>query len=97
MFPNKFRSIFVAETVFPSLPTYIKCFQHEKHCFSPLGMLKQCSTVQLYCKHKQYFKIRTSYCTVSRKMFPSLPTVGNMSKHRQEQCFRAMFLSLPRA
>ena len=28
MFPNKFRNIFVAETMFPSLPT---CFQLEKH------------------------------------------------------------------
>ena len=28
MFPDKFRNIFVAETMFPSLPT---CFQLEKH------------------------------------------------------------------
>ena len=30
---------------------------------------------------------------VSQQMFPSLPTVGNITKHRQE----TMFPSLPRA
>ena len=32
-----------------------------------------------------------------KKMFPSLPTVGNMTKHRQETMFLQLFPSLPRA
>ena len=32
MFPNKFRNIFVAETMFPSCPHVFKCFQHENYC-----------------------------------------------------------------
>ena len=34
LFPNKFRNIFFAETVFPIVFSQVfKCFQHEKHCF----------------------------------------------------------------
>ena len=42
-------------------------------------------------------KIRVSQCF--SKMFPSLPTVGNMTKHRQEvyNVSATMFPSLPRA
>ena len=41
MFPNKFRNIFVAETMFPSLPA---CFQMflARETFSRLGKFKKC-------------------------------------------------------
>ena len=42
MFPNKFRNIFVAETMFPSLPTCFQIFPTREALFSRLGMLKQC-------------------------------------------------------
>ena len=32
--------------------------------------------------------LRFVRANVSQQMFPSLPTVGNMTKHRQKQCFR---------
>ena len=32
MFPNKFRNIFVAETMFPKFPSLPTCFYLEKHC-----------------------------------------------------------------
>ena len=34
MFPNKFRNIFVAETMFPSLPTSFQMFAARKTWFS---------------------------------------------------------------
>ena len=37
--------------------------------------------------------LRLVRANVSQQMFPSLPTVGNMTKHRQE----TVFPSLPRA
>ena len=42
MFPNKFRNIFVAETMFPSLPTCFQIFLTQETLFSRLGMFKQC-------------------------------------------------------
>ena len=42
MFPNKFRNIFVAETMFPSLPTCYRMFPARETLFSRLGMLEQC-------------------------------------------------------
>ena len=42
MFPKKFRNIFVAETMFPSLPTCFQMFPARETLFSRLGMLKQC-------------------------------------------------------
>ena len=54
MFPKKFRSIFVAKTMFPSLPTSFQVFPAEETLFSLLGM----SNSRLQCKHKQYIKIR---------------------------------------
>ena len=41
MFPNKFRNIFVAETMFPSLPTCFQMFPARKTLFSRLGKLKK--------------------------------------------------------
>ena len=40
MFPNKFRNIFVAETMFPSLPTCFQVLPARETLFSRLGMLK---------------------------------------------------------
>ena len=42
MFPNKFRNILVAETMFPSLPTRFQMFPTRETLFSRLGMFKQC-------------------------------------------------------
>ena len=42
MFPKKFRNIFVAETMFPSLPTCFQMFPARETLFSRSGMLKQC-------------------------------------------------------
>ena len=46
MFPNKFRDIFIAEAMFPSLLARFQVFPVQKTLFSRLGMLKR------------YFKIR---------------------------------------
>ena len=40
MFPKKFRNIFVAETMFPSLPTCFQMFPARETLFSRLGMLE---------------------------------------------------------
>ena len=45
MFPNKFRNIFVAETMFPSLSTCFQMFPTQETLFSGLGMLKQMYTI----------------------------------------------------
>ena len=42
MFPNKFRNIFVAEAMFPSLPTCFQMFPTRETLFSRLAMFKQC-------------------------------------------------------
>ena len=42
MFPNKFRNVFVAETMFPNLPTCFQMFRARETLLSRLGMLKQC-------------------------------------------------------
>ena len=42
MFPNKFRNISVAETMFPSLPTCFQMFPTRETLFFRLGMFKQC-------------------------------------------------------
>ena len=41
MFSNKFRNIFVAETMFSSLPTCFQMFPARETLFSRLGMLKK--------------------------------------------------------
>ena len=41
-FPNKFRNIFVAETMFPGLPTCFQMFPARETLFSRLGALKHC-------------------------------------------------------
>ena len=41
MYPNKFRNIFVEETLFPILPTCFQMFRARETLFSRLGMLKQ--------------------------------------------------------
>ena len=41
-FPNKFRNIFVAETMFHSLPICFQMFPARETLFSRLGMLKHC-------------------------------------------------------
>ena len=48
MFPNKFRNIFVAETMFPSLPTCFQMFPAREILFFRLGKFKKCfkTTVQ---------------------------------------------------
>ena len=46
--------------------------------FSRLGMLEQCNVNNT---------LRFVRANVSQKMLPSLPTVGNMKKHRQETMF----------
>ena len=79
MFPNKFRNIFVAETMFPSLPTCFQMFSTQETLFSRLGMLKQCANINN--------TLRFVRVNVSQKIFPSLPTLGNMTKHRQETMF----------
>ena len=40
MFPNKFRNIFVAETMFPGLPSCFQMFPARETLFSWLGALK---------------------------------------------------------
>ena len=77
VFPNKFRSIFVAETMFPSLPICFQVFPVRKTLFSRLDKLKQC--FKTIGEHKQYFKICASY-NVSQETFPGLPTLGKMKK-----------------
>ena len=42
MFPKKFRNIFVAETMFPSLPTCFQMFPARETLFPRLGKFKQC-------------------------------------------------------
>ena len=42
MFPNKFRNIFTAEAIFPSLSTCFQMFLTRETLFSRLGMFKQC-------------------------------------------------------
>ena len=57
--------------------------------FSRLGMLKQSfKTIDN--------TLRFVLANVSQKMFPSLPTAGNMTKHRQETMFpQQCFLVCP--
>ena len=47
MFLNKFRNIFVAETMFPSLPTCFQMFPARETLFYRLGMLAQCFKISL--------------------------------------------------
>ena len=47
MFLNKFRNIFVAETMFPSLPTCFQMFPARETLFYRLGMLAQCFKTSL--------------------------------------------------
>ena len=89
MFPNKFRNIFVAETMFPSFPTCFQMFSTRETLFSRSGKYKKCFFHYSGNINNILRFVRTN---VSQKMFPSLPTVGNMTKHRQEtmlpqQCF----------
>ena len=41
MLPNKFKNIFVAEIMFPSLPTCFQMFPARETLFSRLGTFKQ--------------------------------------------------------
>ena len=41
MFPKKFRNIFVAETMFPSLPTCFQMFPARETLFFRLGKFKK--------------------------------------------------------
>ena len=86
MFPNNIRNIFVAETIFPSFATRFQMFPTRETLFSRLDMFKDYSA---NINHT----LRFVRANVSQTMFPSLPTVGNITKHRQE----TMFPSLPRA
>ena len=46
VFPNKFRNIFVAETMFPSLPTRFQMFPARETLFFQFGMFKKfCKTI----------------------------------------------------
>ena len=71
--------------MFPSLPTSFQMFPTQGTLFSRLGMLKQCL--------KTNNTLRFVRANFSQKIFTSLPTEGNMTKHRQG----TMFPSLPRA
>ena len=90
VFPNKFRNIFVAETILVS--QFARMFSNvsnTSHIVFPIGH------VQTMFKDYSANINNTSRlvrANVSQKMFPSLPTVGNMTKLRQEtmllqQCF----------
>ena len=68
------QNIFVAETMFPSLPSSFQMFPTQGTLFSRLGMFKQCL--------KTYNTLRFARANVSQKIFTSLPTEGNMTKHR---------------
>ena len=59
MFPNKFRNILVAETMFPSLPTCFQTFPKRETLFSRLGMFKQC--LKTIVQTQTILKIRASY------------------------------------
>ena len=48
MFSNKFRNIFVAETMFPSFSTCFQMFLGGETLFSRLGTLKQCFKTILF-------------------------------------------------
>ena len=69
MFPNKFRNIFVAETIFPSLPTCYQMFIARGTLFSRSGMLKQCFKTSANINNT----LRFVQANVSAIMFPSLP------------------------
>ena len=93
MFSKKLRNIFVAETMFPSLSICFQMFPARETLFSRLGTFKQCFKTIVQTNNT----LRFVRANVSQKMFPSLPTLGNMTKHRQETMFPAtMFPSLPR-
>ena len=92
MFPNKFRNIFVAETIFPGLPACFRVFPGQETLFSRLGMLEQCFKTSAIINNT----LRFVRANVPQKMFPNLPTVGNMTKHRQETMFpQQCFLVCP--
>ena len=76
--------------MFPSLPTCFQMFPARETMFSRLQACQN-NVLRLLCKHKQFVR-----ANVFRKMFPSLPTVGNMTKRRRELMFpRQCFLVWP--
>jgi nitrogenase subunit NifH len=82
MFRNKFRNIFSAETMFPSLSKY---FQHNRH------VQEQISCEKMMLHHVSNILDQFTP-NVSTAVFPSLPTLENMEKQRKEtmspqQCF----------
>ena len=60
-------------------------FPARETLFSQLGKFKKYFKTTVLYKHKQYFKVHAA--NVSQKMFPSLPTVGNTTKHQQQTMF----------
>ena len=97
MFLKKFRNIFVAETMFPSLPTSFQMFPARETLFSRLGKFKKCFNYMQFDYSANINNIlRFVRANVSQKMFPSLLTVGNMTKHRHEKMFpQQCFLVCP--
>ena len=77
MFPNKFRNIFVAETMFPSLPTCFQVFPKRNIVF-PIGNVQTMFTDYSGNINNTLRFVRAN---VSQKMFP------NVTKHRQETLF----------
>ena len=71
MFPNKFRNIFVAETILPSLPTCFQMFPTRETLFSRLGKFKKCLKNSANINNT----LRFVRANVSQKMFRSLPTL----------------------
>ena len=58
-FPTNSETFLLQKQCFLVYPHVFECFQHEKHCFPP-NWTRLNNVLRLYCKHKQYFKIRVS-------------------------------------
>ena len=93
MFPKKFRNIFVAETMFPSFGTCFQLFPARETLFSRLGKFKKCF------KTKLNNTLRFVRANFSKQIFPSLPTVGNVTRQTStgNNVSATVFPSLPRA
>jgi hypothetical protein len=76
MFPNKFKNIFVVETMFSSLPT---CSQPNRHAQDYIHGRKM-------MVHHVSNILDQFTPNVPTAMLPSLPTLENMQNGRQ-QCF----------
>ena len=75
MFPNTFRNILVAETMFSSLPT---CFQNVSSTINIVFPIGHVQTMFKDYSANINNTLRLVRAKVSPKMFPSLPTVGNI-------------------